>query len=313
MGERLLITTSEMRTFLRCPKEHQFRYGLGYKPHAKGGALQFGTAVHAGLEAWFLAAGEVWASGGEVTINERPLDAALVALASQKDLDPFDGARARAMLRGYHYRWGSDRYEVIAVEKEFRTPLTNPSTGEESAEIDLGGKMDGLVRDEHGRVWVLEHKTSSANLGFGEHYWLRLRHDLQCSVYMRGARSLGYEPVGVLYDVLGKPRIRPGKHETVEAFGERFTEELASKPADYYARAEVVRLEADEREAWRDIYHIATLIHLLGEADAHPRNTDSCERYGRLCEYFDPCTNAADIRDPLFFQRVAKHEELTNR
>lgn len=58
-------------------------------------------------------------------------------------------------------------------------------------------------------VVVIEHKTTSKEIGIGSPYWRRLELDAQVSKYIGGARALGHEPDHVLYDVIRKPRIRP--------------------------------------------------------------------------------------------------------
>jgi hypothetical protein len=126
--------------------------------------------------------------------------------------DPFERVRAEEMLRGYHYRWSGEDLEPLAVEVEFRTPLINPATGAQSKTYDLGGKLDVVVRRRRGgAVFLVEHKSSNEDIRPGTEYWRRLRLDTQISQYFVGARALGYEDVGCIYDVLGKPAQRPYK------------------------------------------------------------------------------------------------------
>jgi hypothetical protein len=69
--------------------------------------------------------------------------------------------------------------------------LINPATGRASQTRQLGGKLDVLVRDQDSRALIIEHKTSSEDLGPGSDYWRRLRMDPQISTYFVGARALG--------------------------------------------------------------------------------------------------------------------------
>lgn len=59
------------------------------------------------------------------------------------------------------------------------------------------------------RVRLVEHKTSSEDIGAGSAYWRRLILDAQISTYMVGARALGFEPIEMLYDVAKRPALRP--------------------------------------------------------------------------------------------------------
>lgn len=65
-------------------------------------------------------------------------------------------------------------------------------------------------------VYVGEHKTTSLEIGPGSPYWKRLTLDSQVSNYLPGARALGFEPVGVLYDVVKKVNLRPRLATPVE-------------------------------------------------------------------------------------------------
>jgi len=117
--------------------------------------------------------------------------------------------RAEELLRGYHYRWDAEPLEVLGVEVEFTTPIINPATGAASKTYQLGGKIDAIARRPDGRVITVEHKTSSTDIEPGSDYWRHLRLDVQIGTYMVGARALGHEPAECLYDVVGKPAMRP--------------------------------------------------------------------------------------------------------
>lgn len=65
-------------------------------------------------------------------------------------------------------------------------------------------------------VYVVEHKTTALEIGAGSPYWKRLTLDAQVSTYLAGAKALGHDAVGVLYDVVRKPQIRPLKATPVE-------------------------------------------------------------------------------------------------
>lgn len=326
-----IVTNSECTTYRRCPREHHFRFTLGIAPLERAESLQFGTAIHEGLEA-------IW-HGGEHEIGIWADWAA--------------SERARAMLDGYVLRWPSDAYDVLGVEMQFDTALVNPATGEASDAYRLAGKLDALVRDDRGDVWIVEHKTSSDDIVQGSPYWAKLRLDSQVSTYMVGARALGYEPRGVIYDVLGKPRQRPlevpivedgakvvldangarvrtkdGKKwretgdaaqgfvlqtrpETREEYGARVREAIASDPDAFYQRGVVVRLADEEREAAEDTWQIVQRIDESRRTGIAPRNPDACSRFGRMCGYFAVCTRETTLDNPLRYTHVDNvHPEL---
>jgi hypothetical protein len=301
-----VITNSELKSYRRCPREHRYAYGLGYRPIRSGEASYLGTVIHEGLAMW-------WASGR----GARGLDAALGVADALAD--PYQRILAKTLLAGYHTRWSSEPTETLAVEAEFRSPLVNPATGFESLTYQLGGKIDALCRYQ-GQTLLVEHKTTSEDITPGSDYWRRLRLDSQISMYYHGSRALGFEPEGCLYDVIRKPALRPYEPssrrplpETPEAYGERLLEAIAKEPERYYQRAVVVRLEADEREAAADTWHLARMMREGELARRSPRNPDSCVRWGATCPYFGVCTGVASLEDETKFRKTTrKHEELTD-
>lgn len=317
------VTQSEQRTFRRCPREHFFAYARCYRPIVDAETLRFGRLWHSALEAYWQKASD-----------SCPLALAQAVLRSAGDVDPFVLAAAEALLIGYDTRWQDEQYEVLAVEAEFSAPLVNPKTGHESRTFLLAGKIDAIVRDHDGRVYIVEHKTSSEDLGAGSQYWQRLRIDAQVSTYYAGAQALGHKVAGCIYDVVSKPQLRPFKATAIESrkhtrdgklyanqraedetpaeYQVRVLAHITEHPYRYFQRGTVVRLEEEEREAAFDAWQTARLIREAELEKRYPRNADACPRYGRMCSYFDVCTGAASIDDPERFRRLASpHEELT--
>jgi hypothetical protein len=193
------LTASRARAARACRRRHHLQYVLGYRPAQDAAALRFGTLVHAGLEMWLLAA-KAGAS------QDAWLDVALQAVG-QAEAEPLELARAQVMLTGHHLRWKDEPYDVLAVEVPFEGSLRNPVTGKVSRNWRLAGKLDAVVRDRRdGLVRVVEHKTSGEDVSPGSDYWRRLRMDGQVSTYFEGARILGYDVAGCVYNVLSKPR-----------------------------------------------------------------------------------------------------------
>lgn len=318
-----LLTESRLKCARACPRLHRIKYVLGYRPRQDADNLRFGTLIHKMLEAWWLMPPEMRLAAAFDAIPE--------------GTDPVDRVRAEEMLRGYDARWSLDaaNYEVLAVEAQFDTELRNPTTGRASRTFRLGGKVDVIVRDlRDGRTLIVEHKTSSEQIGPGSEYWRRLRMDGQVSVYFEGGRSLGHDVQGCLYDILGKPKLSPHKATPMETrkytqkgtiysgqreedeglaeFRERIAKAIAEDPNRFYQRGEVVRLEEELEEARFDIWQTGQAIHDAETAGRAPRNPDACVRYNRTCEYFDVCTGVASLEDPaLFVQSSDVHPELS--
>lgn len=302
-----LLTASRMKTARACRRLDHYKYDLYLRPLGDDAeALTLGILVHVGLEAWWKA-------------DANRLGAAIVAVRAET-ADEYAKARAEAMIVGYDLRWlpGMDNYEVLAVEKEFRTPLINPDTGSPSRTFEMAGKIDAIVRERStGRVLIVEHKTSGEDITPGSVYWRRLRMDGQVSIYFAGAKALGYDPAGCLYDVLGKPKQRPLQAnskrdvpESPEEFRTRLIDAIAAADA-YYARAEVARTEADLREAEADRWALAIALRDAQRTQVFPRNPDACSNYGRICGFFPVCSGDGSIDDPAAFERLENpHPEL---
>jgi hypothetical protein len=198
---KALLTKSRLETARRCQRLHRLKYEQGYSAIVELGGRRFGTLFHGALEAWWLAKQAGFADD-ECLLN------ALNALTGETD--QYELAKAHVLMTAYHLRWAGEPFEVLGVETQFVAPLVNPTTGAPSRTWELAGKLDVIARDlRTGRIVFIEHKTSGEDITPGSPYWRRLRMDTQVSVYFEGAHSLGYDAEACIYDVIGKPTIRP--------------------------------------------------------------------------------------------------------
>lgn len=319
-----VVTNSQLRTLRRCVREHHYRYDLGVRERVEADALRFGTLMHLALEAW-------WSTGADMGVLRatRALD-----VLHEHAVDPFELARGTALMLGYHTRWAADEpFELIGSEVEFRATLVNPATGGRSRTYDLSGKIDKLVRRANGQVWLVEHKTTAEDIGPGSLYWQRLLIDPQVSMYFVGARALGHDVAGCLYDVIKKPGQRPLlatpedkrrykkdgtlyadvrlDDETPEAYEVRLLTAIEAAPDAFYQRGEVMRLDQEERDAAHDVWQTVQALQQSRRESRYPRNPDACERFHRLCDYFEVCTGQASIDDARFVRTEHVHAELS--
>lgn len=123
---------------------------------------------------------------------------------------------------GYNWYFDQqpDQYEVLATEIEFEMPLYD-TDGNEIPDVVVRGKIDQIVQDEYGNLYVREFKSTS--LTINDEYWDHLNLDPQVSIYVQAANWLlvndmlldyGIEPDAppirrVLYNVWHKPKIGP--------------------------------------------------------------------------------------------------------
>lgn len=330
-----LWTNSRATAFLRCQREHKFKYVQGYEPVSSRSALQFGTLIHVGLEHWWKAPSS--------TRLESSISAFRAALPP--GFDSYDAARGEAMLIGYDARWGEADFETVAVELEFRAPMVDPVSGDVSELFDNAGKVDVIAFDRaRGRLVGIEHKTTGIDAGAGADYWQTLRVDGQSTKYFDGAQSHGFEIVEMIYDMLVKPKIKPLKatppaerkytkekikggvvvepsrlyatqHECDETPGEYFTRcmnSIADDPNGYYVRVPIVRLEHERIDARAEQFALAEFSVEAARAGFAPRNPGACRRYNSLCPYLPVCSGEGSLQDErLYTLSATKHSELS--
>jgi PD-(D/E)XK nuclease superfamily protein len=187
-----LYTASRLRVWRECARKHFFRFMLRAQTPSTP-AMAFGTHTHKALEHWYRA----WQLGKP---GLRFVDASEY-IDSIADIDEVDRIRLRVLIAAYDARWGAEDWDVLAVEQEFEYWL---------GDVHIGGKIDAIVRERAtGKVFIVEHKTSTADTSPGAPYWQKLTVDTQVSVYLDGAGALDYEIAGCIYDVLKRPQHEP--------------------------------------------------------------------------------------------------------
>jgi hypothetical protein len=302
--------------FNACHRAYKIAYVDMVRPVKASDALTFGTAMHALLEAYW---------GGQESIALTRND--------------YDDVTLRCLYEGYKARWeteDAERYERVGAEFGFEVPLMNPETGGVSKTWKLAGKIDAIAKDRTtGRHIIVEHKTTSQDIGPGSDYWKKLPIDGQVSGYYVGAQSIGYEVDVCLYDVIRKPTIRPykatpeenrkykkdgtlyaGQHEfdeSLDEWKERLMADIAERPDYYFARVEVVRMESDLAEYLYDMWAVGREIADAERTGRFSRNPNACSVFGS-CEYFDVCTGCASLQDDTLFKKIdTPNPELTEQ
>lgn len=336
-----LLTVTRLRALRDCLRKHELRYEMGVVPAQDAEELRIGTVAHVALEARFLG----MRAGFDPDKCERLMLAALDENADM--LDAFEHARVTSMVIGYHWRWvhDFDSWQVIEVEAEYRAPLTNPTTRARSKTWELGGKIDLVIRERRtARLMNVEHKTSGEDISPGSSYWRKRTVDSQLSMYSDGAARLGYDVAGTIFDVLGKPDLRP-KLATPEE-SRRYTKGkrckecreqekqclscYATEPARLDARQRLAdetveefggRVTAELAEDPERYYQRGEVARLGAELTAHradvwadsrrvppvgqaPRNPEACVRGRMTCPYLPLCAGEASVEDTSRFRRL---------
>lgn len=279
-------TVSRLKTFQVCPMKESLRYREKLAPIKTRSALAFGTAIHKGLET-------------------RSIEEALDVLdgiypKDQEEQDELDLARCsiQALLTNYFERYPA--FEEHEPEKLFKMPMKTQRGS--STSMDIAGKIDDLAKID-GRYWIVEYKTASR---LDSSYFDRLYVDSQITMYMYAMTRLGYDVAGVIYRVIRKPALRRMKNETIKAFLDRITEDIAKRPEFYFEERQLYRSKDDLKQFERDLYLQARLSNTLHKSGCSFQYSTACSMYG-ACEYLPLCMNENGA-DALFEYREPNEE-----
>ena len=313
------MTQSRIKDFNRCTRRHFYNYELGIDTTEKQDrlALDFGTAIHKGLEKWW---------DGENFFE-------VLQAAKNESIDRHEISKINALLIGYDELYKNHEYKTVAVEKEFCIPLRNPRNKKSvSRTFQLAGKIDAIAKDEFGEYWIVEHKTTSQNLDVESSYWDRLVLDDQISMYIYAAQNLGYDVSGCVYDVIKKPALRPykatpvdkrkyrkdgtlyqsmrDKDESHKDYFVRIAAKIAENPSSYYRRTTVVRSEKEINYFEKYVWAVAEKIRFERRLGVYTKNAQSCTAYNKQCKYFDLCSGASSLDDDKWVKKNKINAEL---
>lgn len=199
------ISWSEIKTFQRCPKQHEYKYGERLVPKTKARPLYLGSWVHSALESHYKQGN--WKIGHSLYLQDynRLFEEERVALETKR------GKRGRPLpeivaqiIRSYLWYYRHENLKVIAVEQAFEVPTPLKINGKVQT---LQGIIDLIVEDEEGRLWVIDHKTAGTIPDASSFHAM----DPQLMLYPWAARiAWGMDVAGVIYNyVKSKPPTIP--------------------------------------------------------------------------------------------------------
>jgi hypothetical protein len=307
--------------FRNCRRAAYWRYARELVPTADDAEnLRFGHLIHESLEIW------------HKTLSIRDVMFHIEEATVKRSWDP-EAKRfwflSRAMMRGYAAIHPTNEFEVVALERIFEAPITNPETCAASKTFTINGKADGLVRKPDG-LWLLEHKTASyVDAGYIEKLWC----DFQITLYSEVLERILGEPIrGVVYNILVKSKLIQSMGETEAEFIAR-SQELAKNNKSGKSSAKRRISESDEEYESRvnakhmdpAMYHreeilisrdsFANLRSELWELtqawldcrrrDTWYQNTSFCFQWSRPCPYFPICrsNNSPNVVDNFYIHK----------
>lgn len=272
------VSYSELYDARRCPLKHELKWVEGWeKPEPPDSVRAIGTAWHKVLSAYYEAI-----KGGE-----QKMRAALRGMIEIGQFDPRIREVLKWMFTGYVQQYGTEEgWTVVDTEVPFRLPLPL-KTGlfDDQVEVTLKGKIDLIIRDERGRVWVDDHKSCDAiPKGSADPI------DDQLPLMVWAANQLGHGPVlGARYSYSRRKPLKTRELKLTERFWRRLVpvtsvgEQRAALGAVRSAKARY--LESVE------LAHIAKETGRQSILSDPPANLNKSCRWD--CEYAKPCTAAS--------------------
>ena len=197
------LSTSAFKAWRDCRRRWFFSNRMQLVSQEPQTALFLGSGVHDALGKYYRDGGglldEIFQDWAEEEIFRLRRDLAFMWQLYEEDLQA-QVTLGKGMLRHYQ-EWCKPRddFEVIETEIDFELELAQGLT--------FSGRMDGIVRDQNGLLWVFEHKTAK---DVGRIDWVA--YDVQCTGYVWAASQLADSPVaGMLYNFLKKAVPEPPK------------------------------------------------------------------------------------------------------
>ncbi len=332
--DREILTYSSIKTFRNCRRMYDLRYNRHLMPVDEDSDAQaLGGIFHGCLERWY--GRDMAVPAAQTTGNILDYIDSACPDRTHDDRQRKMWHLARAMFLGYIKKYPLEDFEVVAVEKEFRSLIINPETDCASRTFVMSGKVDGIIRKDE-RYFLIEHKTASAIDG---NYIERLPMDFQIILYSDYIeRFMNIRIDGILYNVVGKAQIKQGKGETEEEFEERraallaksktgktsakrqmpesdeeFQERLAAKYAeDGMFHRELLYLSRNQFDVLHsEVWELTQQLLLARRTGRWYMNTDYCYHFNRPCVYFPICRSGENPNVVENLYRVAPpHPEL---
>ncbi len=177
-----VIRATELGQYINCPRNWMFmsHNGMNMEQRVRPQKLRFGIVWHAGMEAIYDGRDPF-----EALEKEFDLEVELIRQEMQYSPEVHDQVEeerllAKALMTGY-MQWRNteatphdDLFTTEHVERRFVVPIRG-TIGY------LAARLDGLLADKHGGLWVLEHKTrgKSSNVSNPPELQLDLQMGLQ--------------------------------------------------------------------------------------------------------------------------------------
>ena len=171
-SDRLLIFTGpsprgwhRLQLFLECPQRYAWNYIAGLKGiNEDAPPLVKGSLVHLGLAQHYAQIREKQ-NGRDPKLYFDPIEAIDVMIEAKPHWKEH-GELAKRVIDAYLLKWRNERFKVVAVEELLEAEIEG---------YRFTGRMDLVVEDSAGKVWIIDHKTTGTAPSPTTQVLLRLR------------------------------------------------------------------------------------------------------------------------------------------
>jgi len=311
----LVLTHSSIQTFRDCHRKYDFAYNRFLKSKRPSWALIDGSNVHLALETYYgvppsqnaKAPEQTPLIQGIITVLETLYDKETEYEEEERDLHR---AIAVSLFKGYAAIYPQDEFEEYVPEVRFSVEVEHTDLPEKK--FVLCGKTDAKIK-QNGMPYLFETKTTSSfNLN---DYLARLELDDQSDTYLFSFGRMGYPAVGILYNVLVKPKLKQNVFESAEHFHKRIEKAIMDDTKQVpekrkYFRREMIYRSPEELAKWH--------AELLQTADDMYRyypykNPGRCGDWSG-CEFKKLCEGMETDKfyiSQTFVLKERQHEEAT--
>lgn len=312
----MIESNSSIGTFLTCPKKYDLTYNEKLSGTSYLQALDYGSFVHAFIEKL---------KGGNPEAPARAMEETITRI-SRGPAESFERGQAMALAdfamaeqvaalwKEYwdkHDGYFSNAHmKFQETESEWRMSAGSAGVGVDGPKPRiLVGKRDGLIEHTQFKKYFL-HEIKTSGEPDRETYKAKLQLDRQISVNIEAVRRERKQCDGVIYDIIWKPAQRLKKNETDAELAARKLEEVRANPSHYFERLLVYRSDLELQNALDDLdLQFGMMEHSMERGYA--RNQGSCEKFGKLCQFFHLCMDGQTESRANFVVRDKKLPELS--
>lgn len=291
----MIVSPSEIGTYKRCKRKWRYysSNASNLEPFTTKPAFVLGNAIHKALATWLSDPD----SSPEITaveyMNEyiRGLEQEYIQRLNMKpsvdELQPLfdDRDLAQSMMANYKSYWKTaipDTYKFMDYEQEVQIDI--PGTPHQ-----LMCRLDGLLTDSRGNIFILEHKTYDQKPNP-----LALVMDEQFTAYVWAAKQLGItKSVSLLYDGMWK---RPGPPRG------RVFEDLFNRQVLYRSKTQLYEFEHELVQLIKD-------METAPEYKTVPWNGCVDCAYVKLCQAETNREDVSYIMETFYRQKHSREAE----